>query len=289
MKSGKNYVISIFASVILVFVLILSAGMITVNKVASPDYLKELSSKNNIAASVQTQLENYFGDKYNETGVPSEVYTKELTIDYIRSVVDGIIDTGFAEMNSGTKQDYSVPVNKELENSITSFFDNYADSIDYEKDDNYYKKLDDTIESAYKVIGDNCDVYKFGTMSREGILNKTGVLYRQLDKIEIAVGAALLLMIIILFIINLKSKKDSLYWIGISGIVSGVIGIVPSIYLIAAKYFDAFTIKQPLIFKSFTTLMYNTVNMFMIIEIIILVVGAILTAVYLIMHTKQDA
>lgn len=286
MKNLKTYIPCLILSVLLVFMLLGGSALIIGKSFSRSDKLYELTEENQIVPKIQTELENYFSDKYNETGIPSEVYTGALTDEYIQLTVNNYIGAGINQMSPETTCGFDVPENKQLEENITEFFSSYADSVGYTKDNKYEEKLEATINSAYNVIGEYCDVYKFRTMDNEGILNKAAPIYHNLDKIILCtVGASLLLLILIL-LINIKSVSTVLYWTGISALVSGIIGILPCIYLNATNYFDSFVIKQPHIFTSFTSLMYGAVNAFMVNQIILAVSGAVLILLFVLISAK---
>ena len=286
MRNLKTYIPSLILSVLLVFSLMGTSALIVGNSFANPEKLIDITEENEIVPMIQTELNNYFSDKYNETGIPAEVYTEALTDEYIKLAAENYI---YAGLNKGvtTTYGYNTPENEQLEKNITGFFSDYAESVGYEKDEKYDEKLEATIKSAYSVIGDYCDVYKFGTMRDEGILEKVSGIYRSLGKIIMLAAGASLLLIAVILLINLKSVSAALYWTGISALISGIIGIAPCIYLNSTNYFDAFVIKQPQIFTSFTKLMYGALNAFMTNQIILAVGGVVLIIVFAVIPKKS--
>lgn len=290
MKSLKTYLPSLLLSIFLTFVFLGTSILITADRLASVSSLKELSEKNKIVPMVRTQLVNHFEDKYNETGVPAEIYTDYITDDYIRSVIEININAGFERMNGGKFDNRSGIENPQLEESITTFFNDYADSIGYVRDDAYEEKLQNTIDSAYNVISDSCDIYKFDTINNEGLFAKAGGIYRNLGRLTLAAAGAAILLTVIILLINRKGITSLLYWLGSSALVSGIIGIIPCIYLNAVNYFDSFVIKQPQIFTAFTGLMYKAVDSFMTSQIVIAISGIVLIAGFaVIMKIKKKA
>ena len=288
MKNLKTYIPCLILSILLVFSFLGTSAVIIGRSFANADKLVSLAEENEIVLKIRTELENYFSDKYNETGVPAEVYTEALTNDYIWQTVRTYIDAGLYEMISGTEYDFNPPENEQLEKNITGFFSDYADSIGYTKDEKYDEKLKATISSAYSIIGDYSDIYKFRTMKDEGILAKAAGLYRNLDKIVLAAAGVSLLLAVIIILVNIKSVSAALYWLGISALISGIIGTVPCIYLNVSNYFDAFVIKQPQVFASFTSLMYGAVNAFMTNQIILSAAGVILIIAFALISRKSE-
>lgn len=284
MKNLKTYIPSLLMSILLVFSLLGVTALVVAETYASPEKLFSLAEENDVIPKVQKELEKYFGDKYNETGVPAEIYTGAIDNSYIQDVINMFIDESFTILEEESSEGFVIPVNAQLEKSITDFFSGYADSNGYEKDENYNKKLENTIASAYNAVGDYCDIYKLEMMQSEGILSKAGVLYRNLDTLLIAAVGVTAVLAVILLLVNLKQINIFLYWLGVSGFISGVIGLVPCIYLNATSYFDSFVIKQPHIFTSYTKLLYGVVNTFMTGQLIVIAAGVLLLGVYLLSH-----
>lgn len=127
------------------------------------------------------------------------------------------------------------------------------------------------------------------TLNSEGILAKASPIYQNISIIIIAALACIAVIIILMLIINRKAVSDAVYWIGASSLVAGIMGIIPCIYLNSTNFFDSFVIKQQQIFTSFTSLMYKSVNSFMINNIILAAIGLILILVYSLTGKKNSA
>lgn len=292
MNSLKKYIPCLILSLILVFASLGTSAVIIAGEYASADKLIELSEDNEIVPMIKTQLENHFSDEYNATGIPVEVYAEAMNEQYINSVLEKYIADGFKVLQgepyaTDTAPTFKTPVNEALEADIKKFFSDYAESIDYEKDDNYNNKVNSAISSVYNAIGEQCDIYKLKTINNEGLLTKAKPIYQNLSVILLACLAVTVLLIIIIVLINIKSLTAALYWIGISSLISGVIGIIPCIYLNATNYFDAFVIKQSQIFTAFTGLMYSAVDSFMMNQIILAAAGAILIIAYAVIRGRK--
>ncbi len=290
MNNKKKYVPSLILSIILVFTLLGLTLSFTAEKYASPQKLISISEENEITSKVEAELEKFFGDKYNETGIPAEIYMNAIDAEYINANIKSIIDSAFSVLDGEKDVVFTALKNDVLEQNITEFFSSYAQENGYEQDESYNKKLDATISSAYKTVREYCDIYKLVTINSEGILSKAGVIYRHLNMLTSFTAAACALIAIIILIINFKQLAVSLYWFGVSTFVSGVIGLIPCIILKASNYFDRFVIKQAHIFTSFTKLLYGSVNSFMILQLILIAVSVVIFGVYIFFaRTKKSA
>lgn len=287
MKKISTYLPSLIISVLLVFLTIAGSVLLLVDINVSADKLKKLAQKNSLESSIYSEINKYYKDKYNTTGIPSEVFMNAIDEEYIRSYEEAYIDSAFEALKSGSGMTLTHPKNTKLEEKIDNFFDNFAKENNYEKDDNYGLKLRNTKENAYTTIGSFCDVYKFSSMNQHGILPKLSKVYSHRIEATAASIAAVVLMIILLVLINRSKKITAMYWCGVSSLVAGVLGAIPSIYLIATRYFDSFTIKQVPVFTAFTSVMYKYTEAFAAVSIALAVVGISLMVTYGVVHEKK--
>ncbi len=257
MKSKASYISSFITTLLLVFTLIASVGCITADKFATEQNFINLTEKKEISSIVHKELEKYFTEKYADTGIPVEVYMNSISEEYLRMVIKNRIDYGFAKLNGDdSKKHTDVPVNTDLDNSITTYFEEYAKSTNYEiKDENdpYYGKLAAAKKNAQAALEEYCDVFKFNALIKHGIISKVKPVFIKLDIIKIICIGTSAFLAILLLVCNFKRVRDALYWVGTGSICAGVLGCIPCIYLLNTDYFSSFTIKQPQIYISYTT------------------------------------
>ncbi|MBO7474248.1 MAG: hypothetical protein J6U00_09685 [Ruminococcus sp.] len=287
MKKISTYLPSFIISVFLVFLIIASSAILLVDINVSASKIKKLAEKNALESKIYTEIEKYYTDKYNTTGIPAEVYMEAINDQYIKTFVEAYIDSAFEALNSNGLMNEVHPINTKLEENIDSFFNEFADKNNYQKDEKFDLKLKNTKDSAYITIGSFCDVYKFSTMSSKGVLSKLARIYSNRTYATALLLGSTLFMLILLVLINRKKKITAVYWIGISALISGIIGMIPSIYLIASRYYDSFSIKQPAVFTAFTSAMYKYTEAFMAIQIALLVFGLAMVVIYGIIGEKK--
>ncbi len=287
MKNAGTYMISVMLSVLLVFAVIGSSAVVIADVCVNSESMKVLTEKNDEVEKVITELDRHYRDKAGETGVPSEVYMKYIGSEYIQNCINACIDELFLAVTHDKAVDISIPKNRGLENSITAFFSDYADSIDYPKDANFNKKLTETIDAAYRTIADYCDIYKAGAMSRHGLVHKVHTIYTHRKLITAAVLIFTAAVLLLLLAVN--RDITLLFWYGVSALIAGALGIAPSAYLLATKYFDSFTIKQPQIFTAFTQSLYALTRYFLAASIIAAVFGAMLLVIYAIIRRSRNS
>lgn len=289
MKGSFSYVTSFFVSVLLVFSLAATVLCLTAKRTATESCLIRLTNDKNVSGLVYDELERYFLDKSHTTDIPADVYMNAIDDDYITSIINSKISGGFATLNG---DDYTVPdfTNGKMENKLNKYFSEYAQNIGYEKDEKYEKKLNKAISDAYSIIGEYCDVFKFGAMGKHGVLNKVSPIYTRLELFLAFSAAAAVIFAALLMLINVKSISASLYWIGTSALVSGILGAVPCGYLLASDYFSSFTIKQAQIYTAYTGMMNLVTQDLLTAFIITAVSGAVCLTVYaVICHIKNNS
>lgn len=280
MKNAVSYVFSFIVSILLVFLTLASLICLTVRSYANPENkIKQIVQEENISHVVYTELEKYYSEKYNTTGIPADVYMNAIDEEYLNNLIINKISEFFAYLNLELFEALD-PRNEKLDMALSSFYSDYADSIGAEKDAKYDEKLSDAKANAYKVIEDYCDVYKFKAMENHGILNKLIPVYKKLPMITGISLIAVAVLLLILFLVNLKSKSAFLYWSGISAVISGIIGAVPCIWLTATDFFSAFTIKQAHIYTAYTSTMTAVTQSFMTASIVTASVGVVLVIIY---------
>ena len=280
MKKLSTYLVSLIISIILVFMIIASAltTIVRINMTGSKSI--QLFEANHIYSLITGELQKYFVTQYNTTGIPADVYMEALDEDYIRTVTNSYADAVFSSLTASESTTFDIPENETLENNIRNFFSDYANKNNYEKDEVYEKKISSTIENAYRVIGNYCDVYKYSTLSEHGVLSKISKIFSRLGSFMTICIVATVFVVILLIIANIKGISCVLYWTGISAVIAGILGTVPTAWLLATDYFDSFVIKQPQVFKSFTGAMYALTGAVMAVHIAIVAVGVCFIVIY---------
>lgn len=280
MKSIKTYIPSLLLSVFLVFMFLGGSAVIIADINLTAGQFRKIVSEENVEAQIYTSIEQNYREKANATGIPANVYMDHLGEDYLASVMNVYIDAGFKTLSDSSKFAPQIPVNPELEASIDKFFNDYADKTGYKKDENFENKLASTKEDAYKSIGSQCDAFKFSALNSHGAMKTLSKIYSHRIHIAVIISVAALVSLAVMFIINRKNKKSMLYWCGISALISGIIGTVPSAILIADRYFDSFSIKQPQIFTAYTNTFYRITEAFMAAHIAFAAIGITMLVVY---------
>jgi hypothetical protein len=68
-----------------VFTLIGSSAILLIDINATGKKLNDLASRQKLDQKIYTEIEKYYKDKYNTTGIPADVYMSAINNSYIRS------------------------------------------------------------------------------------------------------------------------------------------------------------------------------------------------------------
>ncbi|MBR1555348.1 MAG: hypothetical protein IJ644_08160 [Oscillospiraceae bacterium] len=206
-------------------------------------------------------LESYFKSRANSTGIPPEVYLDAITQEDMKQGIHSSISSAYGYLyqnvtfGSGYDADPPVPLIMdftELEVSITEFFNQYADENGYEKDEVFQQKVQSAIDEAETKILYTADVFRFGTIYEHGWLAKLRKfldIFRKLMTVLCIASAVILLCLILCC----KGRfSELLYWLGLIGVISGLLISVPCLYLLRTDYFSAFVVKDLQIYSAVT-------------------------------------
>lgn len=282
MKKLSAYIPSLLISILLVILMICSVGIVIADINFNADRTVTLSEKKKISEKASAHLSSKIRESSGASGIPSDIYLKNLDKKYIQSVINAYINSGYDILKSGKRMDIEIPKNMKMEKALDDFFNTMADETGYEKNDDFYNKLENTKKNAYQLIGESCDIYKFAALEKHGVLTPASKIYRMRPLLTFASVGGAALMILFLIFINRKEKKTVLYWTGISAAIAGTIGMVPSIYLLSTDYFNAFSIKQPQIFAAYTGAMFKLTEAFMAASIAVCSVGITMVVLYVV-------
>ena len=287
MKRISTYIPSIILSVLLVFCLIGSAAALIADIDLTAEKTISLTDKESVDERALASLERYYREKAGSTGIPSTVYTDNITIGYVREVMEVYIRETFSALEHNGEFAPEVPKNPELESAIEKFFNDYADETGYEKDEKFEKKLESTINNAYRNIGDSCDIFKVNSMNSHGLLKKVSRLYSKRWLFTWLTCGAAAFVVLLFLLLHRKRKCEVLYWGGVSALIAGITGFVPCLWLISKKYYDSFTIKQPQVFRAYTKSLYKLTEIFMAVSIAIAVIGLCMITVYIVIGREK--
>lgn len=285
----KSYIPNVIISILLVFVIIASEALILTKATAlNPSICVNILYEQQIADKVIDELNSYFEKSCASTSIPAEVYMSAITKEQVeKSISDGVTSTfdyinGISDVHPTVSYDFTA-----LEQSITEYFEEYAQENDYIEDEKYYAQLNNTITAAETEIISNLDVFLVSMIDSTGLFEKARSAMSILPKANIGVTVCLLILVVLLIIVNGKSKRDLLYWIAVPIFISSIIVAVPTFIIKSADYFSRFTIKTVQVYLTVTELLNEITSTIIAFEIAMFAVSIALFAVYVITTRKK--
>ena len=288
MKKPVTYILSLLISALMVFVIIGLSGSLVVFIRVTPDKALSMAEEKELQPVVKKELFSYFEERYNTTSIPADVYTSAISDELIRETINSNIKSGFEFLSSGKTSDAELSV-PELDKNLEDFYNNYAEENGIEKNSKFSSSLEKAQTSAKNAIADKCDVFKMRALQKHGVLQKLAPVYRNLGKLIAIVIACEILLMLLLILVCRKEKKTVLYWMGVSALIAGAVGTVPSAILLATDYFSSFSIKQASVFSAYTSAMHSLTSAFMAVSIAVAAVGIALLIVYGVICSKGKA
>lgn len=281
LKSLEKYLSCVIVSVLIVLLSIVFATLtFTKSSVLSGKVFFEALSSKDVYSKVYNTLDSYYQEQYNTTGIPKEVYLDAIDLEEIETITNDVTYHGVNYI-CGNPNTFKVTYNfDKLETSINDFFEDYAKSIGYEKDDAYYAKVSEVTQNAIDKITSECDVFNWESLQSAGVLDTLAKYMPYVTYAQIGVGVAILVLLVILGYLNGRYFiLDNVYWVGSSLAIASVIMLIPCIYLKTTDYFSSFSIKSETIFNSITGVLTATLDGYTSMWEVLLCVGVVLAVV----------
>lgn len=292
MHKLKNYVLCTFVTVLLFFGMAgAQAAVIIKYSVLEPGVYHSILEENDVYDKTHSEIRKHFEREENATGIPADVYMEAVTKELVKELVNENISVAFSYINGKTeKPEFAASSDKldVLKNSIDSFFEEYAASINYEKDDVYYEKTSSVYKNASSYILDTVDVYQFRTIDKAGYLSPARTVAGYADKLVICALGFVALMIVIIVVANIGRIANTFYWLGIaSGSVSTVV-LAVCIYLKTSGFYNRFAIKASHIFASITGACNRFTDILILVNAVLFVSGIIFMILFAFTAKEKD-
>ena len=287
----RNYLLCALTAILLFFAAFAAEGAFVMKNYALvPDTYKYILKLNGSYEKAYNELCRQFESEENATGIPASVYTDAVTEDVFKSMIDSQIDSAFDCINGRTPTIENTSSEEELKvlrKSVEDFFDEYAKSINYQKDEVYYQKIDTVYESASEKINDTADVFQINKIAKAGFISAASKLVRYSGTIFIASFAATGFLLLVLVIANIKGFSGFFYWISISfGSLSAII-LAGGIWLKQSEYFNRFAIKAQHIYSSITGACYYYTDLLLGINAVVLAASVISMIIFWVAGRKK--
>lgn len=280
----RNYIFCVLVTIILFFSMTAMEGFIFIKaSVLKSDTYIEVIDEKKVPEKLCDELTDHFEEKANATGIPKEVYEEVLEHPVVQDVMGNVVEGAFDYIKGKAKDvDYEEAKEKlaPLKDSIKKYLEDYADKNKVEKDEEFYNKTEKFADEESDYIIDSADVYKFSTVEKAGYLKYAKFVADHINELIAASSAAVGVFLIVLFLLNLKNKKNYLYWFSTALFIMSAAYLGICIYVKQTSYFDKFAIKAPPVFSAMTGAGYKFADQLIMINSIIIGLAFILMLIY---------
>ena len=258
--SSKHYILNVILSIFAVF-LISASWMCTavIGTVGRYGCYEKVVEKNNIYSYAQESIEKSFEEYSHTSGIEKETFSAYYDENFIKENINSNIKN-FLDVLLGKSGSYDYISSVDFsgaDETIDAFFNDYAEKTDYVKDEIYEEKLNETKEKAHEIFTDKTDVFRFSLMNENGIIQKIS---SKISLIKGMFAACYILAVIFILLIIIINRKESLYWLGCPFFVSGLLLLIPLIYIKVSGFINGFTVKEKPVFYSITGLLDSVLN-----------------------------
>ncbi len=258
MKRPIQYLLSVVLTLLLVFT---AAGSVVLGilqyRALDAGTCKQILAEKNLDVRVLENLTAYYTEQVNTSGIPVEVYTKSLSTEQIKGIIEQSIDNAFGYLHNtqdsvAVEADFSL-----LEENLTAFFKQYAEENGYQQDKSFEKSLQTAIDNAKTNVLTTADVFRFQTLHEAKVLTKLRPYVPWVGRGFFICIAASVVLLALLAVLHRKELKTLLYWAATALFTASLLMLVPAAVIHFSRWFDRFAVKADQIFVAVTSYLYD--------------------------------
>lgn len=153
MKRIPHYFLNVLFTLFLVFSLIGTEMTLLMQRSAlNVNMFHVVVQQEGLTDKAYDKLETYFKTRSNSTGIPEAVFLRVVDKEMLYNGIMESVTQAFEYLNGNTVEYQFTMDFTEMEQSVTDFFEEYAEVNHYQKDDVYQQKLKAVIEESEKEI-----------------------------------------------------------------------------------------------------------------------------------------
>ncbi len=289
MNRPITYLCNVIVTLLLIFSLTATA-LLTVVQCYSlrADTCIALLEKHQLADRVYDNLDSYYREQANTSGIPASVYMDSISKEQISEIISASVGNAFAYLHGADTMEQAEVDFSKLEENLIAFFRTYAEENGYEKDAAFEKTVDTAVDNAKRNILTTADVFRFYTLYDAKVLDTARTAMPLVPK-ALAAGIVLTVMLLGLLVwMHRKRMYQVLYWIAAALFASSALLILPMAWINGTRWFDRFAVKSDQIFAAVTGYLYGNTGMVLTVGIIGVVLAAVLWLVFALVHWRMQ-
>ena len=163
-----------------------------------------------------------------------------------------------------------------------------AEVLGYEKDAVYEQKVASVIAEAEGEILFVTDTFKFSVLEENGWLGRLRKAVSYLDLLQTVCLAGTAVILVLLLLCNLRQFAHMAYWLGLAGLIGGLLLLVPAVYIQATDFFSGFAIKDPQIFAAVVGFLQLLTQRALVMAIATAAAGLVLLVLFAVLHSHKE-
>jgi len=275
-------ILTIFTSLFFVLMQLTLFGNSTV---FDPAYYVKVITDSGSDDALYDEINAYFSQLSKATGIPQETYMKSFTKEKVskaaRKLTIGSMEYVCGEIAEKPVSGFDFT---EYEADVTDYIEKYSEENKIEKDDEYYKLIDNTLKVSEKKVDSLFDVMMTERLASSGV---TSISRKVVPKLNILIIGSIVLVAIFLgmmWYVDRHHPFDMLYWGGAVLFSSAGLLLIPTLYIRFTGYFDGLFLDQKSVYYAITGALYGVTDRIILVDLILLAVGILLIVFAQIVH-----
>lgn len=256
--------------------------------VLNPDYYLWVIQDSKVEEAMYDEVDAYFENLAGPSQIPKEVFTKSLDKKRLGAAARSLTRNSISYIIGQTPEKPTVQYDfTQLENDITEYIETYSEANNYEKDDEYYALIDNTIKVSEEFITRHFDVMLMKRLANSGYVSTVRKVYSLISAVMLVAGVVAVTLIIFMIVIDRKHLFDMFYWIGTVAFCAGGLLLIPSFYLSYTNYFDGFFVEDESVYRAMTGVLYGITDRMTMVNMIVVGSGLVLIIFAQIIHVAR--
>ena len=275
-----------FLTIFSVILLILLEITMFVNLVLlNPKIYSETIGKYDVGSSVYKELTEYFVQFSAPTGIPAEVFNDHIDKSVLTNSAYKLTEDSVKYLSDPNAPEPQIHYDfTDIDASVNGYIEQFNKENSVEMDEETEKLIGNTINVVHSQIESKLDVMMIYSIAKSPAAASIHKYSSMLKYLMYASGAAFLVCVIIMIVIDRRHPRDLPYWFGTVCFSSALIILVPSLYLQKTKYFTGFFMRNEHIYKSVTGLCERLLSYITDAQFIMLLIGVALILITLMIH-----
>ena len=286
MKKLYHYTPMLILALLSAVVMIVAEVLVFCNTmVFNPDYYVWVISENDVDDAVYDELDKYFGQMPQSTGIPKSVYVKSLDKKKVSAATKQLAKASFDYIFGRTTKKPELKYDHtQYEIDVTEYCETYSQEHDIVKDSDYYSMLDNTLYVTEKKVDRTLDVFLSQQLAENSMVRYTR---RFVPSVRVFVGISFVMLAMFLglmYYIDRNHPCDLLYWLGTVLFSGSAVLLIPTAYARLTGYFDGFFMEDETIYYAMTGAIYGITDRVMLVNAGLFAFGIILMIFAQVIH-----